>query len=69
LFDAPQALLSPKHQRIGAALFRSALSHALHQVAGVAGVNAILFDGLPMPLALSPGQGRWFDLAAGTTVT
>jgi hypothetical protein len=68
LFDAPQALLSPKHQRIGAALFRSALSHALHQVAGVAGVNAILFDGLPMPQALAPGQGRWFDLAAGTTV-
>lgn len=63
LFDAQHGLLSPSRQRIGAALFRSALSLALHQVAGVQAVREILIDGLPMPRAIAPGDGRWFDFS------
>jgi len=68
LFDRDDGLLSPARQRIGAALFRSALTLALHKVAGIASIKAILLDGLPMPHAVAPGMGRWFDLEAGTSV-
>lgn len=63
LFDPQQGLLSPRRQRIGAALFRSALSLALHEVAGVQAVRDILIDGLPMPRAIAPGDGCWFDFS------
>ncbi len=69
LFDAKTGLLAAARQRIGGALFRSALVHRLHQVPGVAAVNAVLLDGLAMPYAVGAGQGRWFDLETGTTIT
>jgi len=68
LFDPIQGLLAPRNQAIGAALFRSALTHRLHQVPGVASVVSILLDGSAMPDAVGPGQGNWFDLEAGTAV-
>ena len=69
LFDPKTGLLAPRNVTIGAPLFRSPLSHRLHQVAGVQSVASVLLDGLPFPRAVSPGAGRWFDLEAGTTVT
>jgi hypothetical protein len=69
LFDPKTGLLAPARQTIGAPLFRSALTHRLHQVSGVASVVSILIDGLPIPAGISPGVGRWFDLEAGATVT
>src|SRR5207302_1543237 len=69
LFDPKTGLLAPRNVAIGRALFRSALSGRLHQVAGVASVVAILLDGSPMPNAVGPGDGNWFDLEANTTVT
>jgi predicted phage baseplate assembly protein len=68
LFNPDSGLLAPAKQRIGAPLFRSAVTGRLHQVAGVAGVDAILLDGVAMPKAVAPGMGRWFDLEAGTIV-
>ena len=69
LFDDATGLLSPVRQRIGAALFRSELAAALHTVAGVASVASIHVDGLPMPHALSPGAGGWFDLEDLTSLS
>jgi predicted phage baseplate assembly protein len=68
LFARRSGLLDPARQSIGAPLFRSALTHQLHQVSGVASVVSILIDGLPMPAAISPGVGRYFDLAANSVV-
>ena len=69
LFDSDAGFLAPRNQVIGGALFRSALTHRLHQVTGVAAVPTILLDGLAMPHAVAAGQGNWFDLENGTTVT
>ncbi len=69
LFDDKTGFLAPKNQTIGGTLFRSALTHRLHEVPGVASVPTILLDGLAMPHAVAAGQGNWFDLEAGTTVT
>jgi predicted phage baseplate assembly protein len=68
LFNPTSGLLSPPRQTIGGTLFRSALTLAIHRVAGVASVRAILIDGLPLPAGVAPGMGRWFDLQAGSTV-
>ncbi|SCX79762.1 hypothetical protein [Nitrosospira sp. Nsp13] len=68
LFDPATGFLMPANTRIGAPLFRSALAHQLHQVAGVSAVVSMLLDGLAMPYAVGPGLGKWFDLQAGTTV-
>jgi hypothetical protein len=56
-------LLAADVQRIGAPLFRSALTAALHAVPGVAGVSEVLVNDQPMPAAIAPGEGCWFDLA------
>src|SRR5262249_49392221 len=69
LFDPKAGLLAPRNVAIGRALFRSALTGRLHQVAGVASVISILLDGVPMPNAIGPGDGNWFDLETGATVT
>lgn len=69
LFDKSHGFLAPRNQVIGGTLFRSALTHRLHRVAGVAAVPTILLDGISMPQAVAAGQGNWFDLEAGTTVT
>jgi len=68
LFAPKTGLLDPARQVIGAPLFRSALTHRLHQVAGVASVASVLIDGIDMPAAISPGTGRFFDLAANSVV-
>jgi hypothetical protein len=49
-------LLAPEVQRIGAPLFRSVLTGALHEVPGVAGVTEVLVNGLPMPAAIGPAK-------------
>jgi hypothetical protein len=69
LFDPKTGLLSPRNVAIGRALFRSVVTGRLHEVAGVASVIAILLDGAPMPAAVGPGDGNWFDLEAGATVS
>jgi hypothetical protein len=68
LFDPETGLLAPRRQRIGATLFRSTVVHRAHAVPGVDHVESLLVDGLPMPVGIAPGQGRWFDLAALSTV-
>jgi predicted phage baseplate assembly protein len=62
LFDPASGMLAPARQPIGAPLFRSALVHRLHAVPGVREVRALRIDGAPMPHAIGPGAGRWFDL-------
>lgn len=69
LFHAKTGLLAPRNLTIGAPLFRSMLSLRLHEVAGVQSVPSVLLDGVPLPRAVPPGAGKWFDLEAGTTVT
>lgn len=69
LFDTSTGFLAPKNQTIGGTLFRSALTHHLHQVTGVASVPTIQLDGIAMPHAVAAGQGNWFDIESGTTVT
>jgi hypothetical protein len=69
LFDPEAGLLAPRNQRIGGVLFRSALVHRLHQVPGIASVVSVLLDGLAMPYAVGAGQGNWFNLESGTTVS
>lgn len=69
LFDDKTGLLSPRNQIIGGALFRSALTHRLHQVAGVAGVPTLLLDGVAMAHGIAPGQGNWFNLQPSITVS
>jgi hypothetical protein len=69
LFDRETGPLAPARQRIGGVLFRSALTHRLHRVTGVASVVSVLLDGLAMPHAVAAGQGNWLDLEPGTTVT
>jgi hypothetical protein len=69
LFDDWKGFLSPRNQVIGGALFRSALTHAIHAVPGVASVPTILFGGSAMPHGVAAGQGNWFDLQSGTTVS
>lgn len=69
LFDINTGFLAPGNQTIGGTLFRSALTQRLHEVAGVASVPTIQLDGVAMPHAVAAGQGNWFDLETGTTVT
>jgi hypothetical protein len=56
-------LLAADVQRIGAPLFRSALTAALHAVPGIASVSEVLVNDQPMPAAIAPGEGCWFALA------
>ena len=67
LFNKKTGLLAPANIGIGKTLFRSALTHRLHQVTGVEAVS-VLFYGAPMPYAVTPGAGKWFDLESGTTI-
>lgn len=62
LFDPAAGLLAPRNIPIGAPLFRSSIAAALHRVPGVAAVEAIVFDGVEMPYARSPGPAAWFDI-------
>ena len=68
LFEPKTGFLAPANVQIGKPLFRSELTHRLHQVPGVASVAAILLDGMAMGYAIKPGTGKWFNLEAGTTV-
>lgn len=69
LFDDWTGFLAPRNQVIGGALFRSALTHAVHAVSGVASVPTIRLGGAAMPHGVAAGQGNWFDLQSGTTVS
>lgn len=64
LFDADTGLLSPRRVPVAAPLFRSVLLAAIHAVPGVASVAAVSLASGPMPKALAPGAGRWFDFLA-----
>lgn len=64
LFDPQQGLLAPRNVPVAAPLFRSTLLAAIHAVPGVASVASIALTSGPMPKALSPGTGRWFDFLA-----
>lgn len=62
LFDPEMGMLAPRNIAIGAPLFRSAMTGALHLISGVRAVSAIIFDGVEMPYARVPGPGAWFDI-------
>jgi hypothetical protein len=64
LFDPEHGLLAPRSVPVAAPLFRSALLAAIHAVPGVGSVPSITLASGPMPKALSPGAGRWFDFLA-----
>jgi hypothetical protein len=64
LFDAVTGLLSPRRVPVAAPLFRSVLLAAIHAVPGVASVAAVSLASGPMPKALAPGAGCWFDFLA-----
>ena len=64
LFDPETGLLSARRLAIGQPLFRSTLSAVLHDIAGIRSVTSIQFNGAEMPVAIDPGRGAWFDLAA-----
>lgn len=61
LFDPSGGLLAPRRVPVAAPLFRSTLLAAIHAVPGVDSVPAITLASGPMPKALSPGAGAWFD--------
>jgi hypothetical protein len=64
LFDPVTGALAPRNVPVAAPLFRSHLLAAVHAVRGVAGVPAITLATGPMPKALAPGDGAWFDFLA-----
>lgn len=64
LFDAHTGLLAPRNVPVGAPLFRSALLATIHAVPGVASVPSITLASGPMPKALAPAAGHWFDFPA-----
>jgi hypothetical protein len=61
LFDPKDGYLAPRNVPIAAPLFRSRLLAAIHAVPGVASVPSISLATGPMPKALAPGDGAWFD--------
>lgn len=61
LFDPASGLLAPRNVPIASALFRSHLLAAIHAVPGVASVPTITLATGPMPKAMLPGDGAWFD--------
>jgi hypothetical protein len=67
LADPDAGLLAPPNIGIGDALFRSRIARAAGDVAGVAGIDHILVDGLEMPNAVSALQGHYlsFDVSVG----
>lgn len=68
LFDPVSGLLAPRNAPIAAPVFRSRLLAAIHAVPGVAGVTSIMLATGPMPKALVPGEGGWFDFTANGQV-
>jgi len=68
LFNQKTGLLAPANMSVGKPLFRSALTHCLHRVKGVAGVVSLLLGNAQMPYAVEPGTGKWFDLEDNTTI-
>jgi len=64
LFDPATGVLAPRNVPVGAPLFRSQLVAAIHAVPGVAAVPSVTLGSGPMPKALVPGEGAWFDFLA-----
>ncbi|WP_404337152.1 hypothetical protein AB2M62_01360 [Sphingomonas sp. MMS12-HWE2-04] len=64
LFDAKTGRLAPANVPVGAPIFRSQLLATIHAIPGVGSVPSIALAAGPMPKALSPGAGRWFDFLA-----
>jgi hypothetical protein len=76
LADATAALLGedghllPARLGIDRPLLRSPLLAFLLSIPGVTGVRGLLWNGAPLlDHGVSPGQGAYFDLAAGAAVT
>ncbi|MBK5305233.1 MAG: baseplate J/gp47 family protein [Frankiaceae bacterium] len=61
LLDADTGLLAPARLPIGGPVFHSEIVAAAHAVDGVAGVDAISLQSGPMPAAMVPGAGAYFD--------
>lgn len=61
LFDPVTGLLAPRNVPVAAPLFRSRLLAAIHAVPGVGSVPSISLASGPMPKAMVPGDGSWFD--------
>jgi hypothetical protein len=69
LLDASTGLLASANIGIGQPLFRSRIHAAVLAVLGTVAVTELLADGAPFAaMALSPGAGNWFDVAAGGLV-
>ncbi len=60
--------LAPARLTIGGPVFHSEVVAAVHAVAGVAGVDGITVATGPMPVALLPGPGAYFDFLANGKV-
>lgn len=69
LFDPADGFLAPANLPIGGPLFRSQLVARVHEVEGVAGVDGVSLETGPMPTAMVPGPGAYFDfLTSGKVV-
>lgn len=68
LFERMTGTLAPARLTIGGPVFHSEVVAAVHAVAGVAGVDGITVATGPMPVALLPGPGAYFDFLANGKV-
>ncbi|GAA3689069.1 hypothetical protein GCM10023081_28050 [Arthrobacter ginkgonis] len=69
LLDPDHGFLAPARLQIGRPVFHSQVVAAAHAVGGVAGVVGISLVSGPMPAAMVPGAGAYFDfLTHGTVV-
>jgi Baseplate J-like protein len=64
LFDREHGFLAPARLQIGRPVFRSQVVAAVHGVDGVAGVDGISLVSGPMPAAMVPKAGAYFDFLA-----
>lgn len=68
LFDPLDGSLAPPNLAIGRPVFHSQLVARVHDVDGVAGVDAISLVTGPMPSAMVPGPTAYFDFLTNGTV-
>lgn len=61
LFHPHSGLLAPSRLPVGGPVFHSQVVATVHGVAGVAGVDGISLATGPMPSAMVPGAGAYFD--------
>jgi hypothetical protein len=69
LMDRDRGILAPEHIGIGRPLFRSRIFETVLSVPGALAIRGISRDGAPFAaFAMSPGAGKYFDLAKGALI-